>query len=197
MQSFGDYDKSTATCFLWPTQLLTYGSLPRPILTGPRVCPLHPLSFYTSHEPYENQVITYSLTFLVGAGGNASAQSAVIVIRGIATRQVNRRNELKLLLREILIGAAMGFVLSFCGFLRVFIFSRDFVASAAIGSCLFLIVVLATTIGAILPFILLRLGTDPAHAGPAVQVIMDIIGVATCCIVCTAAFAIFEGPPSI
>jgi magnesium transporter len=138
------------------------------------------------------QVIAYSLTFLVGAGGNASAQSAVIVVRGIATEQINRRNEMKLLWREVMVGAAMGLVVSFFGFLRVYLFSRDVVASLAIGSCLFLIVLVATSIGALLPFILQRLGTDPAHAGPAVQVIMDIIGVATCCIVCTAAFAAFD-----
>lgn len=138
------------------------------------------------HHP----VITFCLTFLVGAGGNASAQSAVLVVRGLATHEITRTNEARFLWREIIVGCAMGLVLSACGFLRVYLFSRDCVAALAIAACLFIIVVTATTIGTILPLILLKVGSDPAHAGPTVQVLMDIIGVSACCIVCSAAFAL-------
>lgn len=137
------------------------------------------------HHP----VITFCLTFLVGAGGNASAQSAVLVVRGLATNEVSRANELRILWREVLVGCAMGLVLSGCGFLRVYLFSHDTVASFAIAACLFIIVVVATTVGTMLPLLLQKVGSDPAHAGPTVQVLMDIIGVTVCCIVCTIAFA--------
>mmetsp|Transcript_20819 Transcript_20819/g.46946 ORF Transcript_20819/g.46946 Transcript_20819/m.46946 type:complete len:162 (-) Transcript_20819:134-619(-) len=44
--------------------------------------------------------IVYFLTMLVGAGGNAGNQSAVRIIRGIATGHVNKRNEIRWLRRE-------------------------------------------------------------------------------------------------
>jgi magnesium transporter len=91
-------------------------------------------------------------------------------VRGLATSEITQRNRLMLIWREFLTGCAMGVVLAALGFARVWLFSRDVVASFAIASTLLFIVVVATSVGALLPLLLLRVGSDPANAGPAVQV---------------------------
>jgi cation transporter-like permease len=55
----------------------------------------------------------------------------------------------------------------------------------AISLSLFLIVALSCVIGVVLPFVFLRLGMSPEHAAPAIQVIMDVLGVFLTCVVCS------------
>lgn len=118
-------------------------------------------------------ILTYSLTFLIGCGGNASAQTATIVVRGLATGQIHRHNKLKVLGRECLIGICMGVVLSLCGFARVyFFFGDDVQASIAVAVCLLILCVVATALATILPFALQRWSLDPAHSAPIVAVAM-------------------------
>jgi hypothetical protein len=54
----------------------------------------------------------------------------------------------------------------------------------AISLSLFLIVFLSALIGVVLPFLFLRFGSSAEHAAPAIQVIMDVLGVFLTCIVC-------------
>lgn len=135
-------------------------------------------------------ILTYSLTFLIGCGGNASAQTATIVVRGLATGQIGPRNKVKVLGREFLIGTGMGVVLALCGFCRIyFFFGGDVRASLAVSVCLMLLCVIATVLATILPLALHHWNVDPAHSAPTVAVAMDIIGVSISCVVFTAAFS--------
>ena len=56
----------------------------------------------------------------------------------------------------------------------------------AIAMSLFLIVALSAVIGVALPFVFLRFGAYAEHAAPAIQVIMDVLGVFLTCVVCSA-----------
>jgi Mg/Co/Ni transporter MgtE len=56
--------------------------------------------------------------------------------------------------------------------------------SIAIAGSLFIIVLSSTVIGTLLPLGMYFVGLDPAHAGPSIQVIMDVMGVAITCMVC-------------
>lgn len=58
-------------------------------------------------------------------------------------------------------------------------------SSLAIASTMFFIVVTATIVGTALPLGFNRLRIDPAHAGPTIQVVMDISGVLLTCIICS------------
>jgi hypothetical protein len=91
-------------------------------------------------------------------------------VRGMATGEILPQSFGLLVWREFLTGCAMGVVLAVLGFVRVWLFSRDVVAAFAIASTLLCIVVVATTVGALLPLMLLKVGSDPANAGPSVQV---------------------------
>eukprot|EP00039_Didymoeca_costata_P003548 m.68315 g.68315 ORF g.68315 m.68315 type:complete len:233 (+) comp11958_c0_seq1:280-978(+) len=133
-----------------------------------------------------NVVIVLFLTMLVGAGGNAGNQCAVHVIRGLAVGKVDgRKNVPGLILSEILTGACTASAMSIIAYLRVRGTSSTAANDAfAISMSLFIIVTSSCMIGTVLPLVLYHLGLDPAHAGPSIQVIMDVLGVAITCVVC-------------
>ena len=137
-------------------------------------------------------VVTLFLTMLVGAGGNAGNQSTVSVIRGLATGQVSRENALKVVLVESKMGVALGLVLAFVACARVLFTGGDLVSGMAIGSSVFCIVATSTLVGSALPILLHRNGIDAAHAGPAIQVVMDIAGVTITCLICASLFSLFQ-----
>lgn len=138
--------------------------------------------------------ITLFLTMVVGAGGNASNQVAVSVIRGLATGALSERGSknvspalvCKYIWREAALAFFMAASLGLAGYFRVSLTLGTAHHEAkqvmkAVGAAVFCIIVMACGIGTILPLLLRWIGSDPAHAGPAVQVIMDILGVQTMC----------------
>ena len=173
----------------------------------------------------ENIVITLFLTMLVGAGGNAGNQSAIRVIRGLATgeMEVTRECALRTVWQQARVGGLLGAALSVGGFARVMLTDLGgggdpvevaevagsiptgavdgepaaVVAAAAISLSLFAIVTTSTVAGTALPFALAAAGQDPANAGTTIQVCMDILGVVITCAVCSAVFAHFGGAAAV
>lgn len=132
----------------------------------------------------EHMIVTLFLTMLVGAGGNAGSQSAVNIIRGMATGRVTGFSAV---IPELVNGLVLATLLVFCGFARVyFLHAGTLDECLAVVASLFLIVATSVVIGAALPLMLDRCGFDGAHAGPLIQVVMDISGVWTTCVVCEA-----------
>ena len=64
-------------------------------------------------------------------------------------------------------------------------------ASPHPGASVFCIVAISTVVGAMLPITLHKIGIDAAHAGPAIQVLMDIVGVSITCIICAELFTYY------
>jgi len=135
----------------------------------------------------DHLIITLFLTMLVGAGGNAGNQSAILVIRGLATKEMEATGDSfrKVMVQQGSVGLLLGLGLSLGGFVRVYLTDDGNIAdSAAIALSLFVIVTSSVVAGAALPFGLAYAGLDPANAGTTIQVVMDIMGVTVTCIVC-------------
>ena len=98
--------------------------------------------------------------------------------------------------RELVMGLLLGIALFVVGFLRVSA-KFDVVSSLAIGVTLYVIVASATITGTLIPLGLNRLGIDPAHAGPTIQVVMDVSGVLLTCVVCSFFFGSVLEPEGI
>ena len=157
--------------------------------------------------------ITLFLTMLVGAGGNAGNQSAISVIRGLATGTIQPTFScaLETMWRQTRVGVALASVLSAGGFIRVLASRAAFadagdvgtlaaagtdpalVAAIGIATSLFAIVTASTLTGSALPFALAAAGQDPANAGTTIQVCMDVAGVVITCVVCSFVFEYFGG----
>ncbi len=131
-------------------------------------------------------IIAVFLTMLIGTGGNAGNQSATVVIRGLTTREISRRNAYKVFLREVSIGVLMSFVLSIVAFIRVYWSCHELLNAFIISFSLFLIVVTSMALGALIPIMLERFDMDPAHsAAPFLATLMDVLGVLIYCFVCS------------
>jgi len=144
----------------------------------------------------DHLVVTLFLTMLVGAGGNAGNQSAIHVIRGLATGSLDANSSddfAKTMLHQGGVGALLATGLAVAGFARVLLSTGSALDSAAISASLFLIVLASVGVGSALPFALARLGVDPANAGTSVQVAMDILGCAISCATCSFVLGTFAG----
>lgn len=134
----------------------------------------------------EHLVVTLFLTMLVGAGGNAGNQSAIKVIRGMATGSITPSlDSLQQVLRQqVMVAFILGTSLSAAGWVRVYVTNGSVINSLAIAFSLFLIVCTSVIVGTLLPFGLARAGQDPANAGTSIQVLMDVLGVLITCVSC-------------
>jgi magnesium transporter len=129
-------------------------------------------------------IIPMFLTMLIGTGGNAGNQSTAIVIRGLATGQISRKNSLKVLLKEFGASLFMSLILAIFSFFRVYMFKPDLISAFTVSIALFLIVVTSMLLGTLLPLLLERLNLDPAHsAAPFLATLMDILGVTIYCFI--------------
>ena len=142
----------------------------------------------------QHLVVTLFLTMLVGAGGNAGNQSAIKVIRGLATGTIsaNGTSMRRVLRQQAMVALLLGSGLSVAGWIRVFVTNGDATNSTAIAVSLFLIVCTSVMLGAALPFGLARAGIDPANSGTTIQVLMDCLGVLITCICCHYILDIFS-----
>lgn len=131
-------------------------------------------------------VIVAFLTMLVGAGGNAGNQAAVLVIRGLALGEITPSTSRAYLWDEAKMSVKLALVLVSVGFVRVLLFQYPLADAVAISASLAAIVMCSIVAGACLPLVLQRAGFDPAHAGATIQVLMDLFGVAITCAVCSA-----------
>ena len=135
-----------------------------------------------AHFIKQHVIVTLYLTMLVGAGGNAGNQAAVNMIRRLALKQ--DANCWKQTVMEFKVGWLLGTLLCGAGFARVYFIQGGVSDAIAISLSLFIITTFSVVIGTVLPLAIDRMGYDSAHAGPSIQVIMDILGVFTTCQVC-------------
>lgn len=141
---------------------------------------------------HRHPVVVYFLTMLVGAGGNAGGQSTVLVVRRLALEKHSESKThgshgtgLHIVLDQVGLGFRLACLLCAVSMLRCWLFQVVGLEMLAICMSIFCIVFTSSLLGSALPLILKRCGSDPAHAGAAIQVVMDITGVfLTCVIAC-------------
>lgn len=131
---------------------------------------------------FEDTILAYvSLVFflplLIDSSGNAGAQSATLMVRALATGDVEMKDWRNLIVRELAIAAALG------GTMALVVFPVGMMrggSDIALVVCItmFLVVIIGSLVGMSLPFLLSRLKFDPATAsGPLVTTISDAVGV--------------------
>lgn len=118
------------------------------------------------------------IPMLTGSGGNAGSQASTLVIRAMATDDINSKDWLKVLSKEMLVGLICGLVLGFVAFLKCYFFDKVSMDIAIVVSLAILfIIIMAKSIGSILPIVAKKLGADPAiMASPLITTIVDSLG---------------------
>lgn len=124
-----------------------------------------------------NLVLVFFLPLLVDSGGNAGSQSATLMVRALVTGDVVMRDWFSLLGREALValmlGATMAVAISIIGYVR-----GDAVVSLVLALSMMSVVMIGCVIGMSLPFVLNKLGFDPATgSAPLITSVCDVSGV--------------------
>lgn len=131
---------------------------------------------------YENAlsryvVLTAYIPMLMDTGGNAGSQASVSIIRAISLGEIEFRETLKALWKEVRVAVMCGITLAVCNFAKLLLFDRVPVTIALIVCMTLVVVVLfSKTIGCLLPLGAARIGFDPAvMASPLITTIVDAV----------------------
>ena len=140
---------------------------------------------YFEDEIAKAVVLALFVPLIISSGGNSGSQATSLIIRAMAVKEVSLSDWWRVLWRELIAGLALGGVLASIALIRILAWpSRDklygthYMLIAATVACSLLGVVLfGSLVGAMLPFILRRLGFDPAvSSAPLVATLVDVTG---------------------
>jgi len=121
--------------------------------------------------------IVFFVPLIMAIGGNVGNQSAIMVIRGLATGEVDVLEMGRRLRSELMVSLILGVVLSLAIFLISWIWFHDPKIGLVIAMALIAVVINAAMIGTSLPFLLKRFKIDPAVAtSPFISTSNDILG---------------------
>ncbi|HYM80386.1 MAG TPA: magnesium transporter [Candidatus Limnocylindria bacterium] len=131
-------------------------------------------------------VLSIFIPLIISSGGNSGSQASTLVIRAMALGEVRLSDWWRVIHREIAAGLALGGILGALGFGRVMLWQWMFqsygdhgvVVGLTIAGSLLGVVTFGTFVGSMLPFLLRRLGADPASASaPFVATLVDVTGI--------------------
>lgn len=140
---------------------------------------------YFEHEIERAVVLALFIPLVISSGGNSGSQASTLIIRSLALGEVRLQDWWRVLLRELSSGLMLGLVLGVIGFLRVFLFpppgtpegSAVLLLGLTLATSLAVTVLWGCVTGSMLPFVLRRLGLDPATASaPFVATLVDVAG---------------------
>ena len=117
------------------------------------------------------------MPMLMGTGGNTGSQAATLIIRGLATGEVETSDVLKILWKEVRVGFVIGFLLSIINFFRVWLIDGNGVMVAlTVCTAMVFIVMFAKILGSMIPLIVKKMKLDPALiANPAISSVSDMV----------------------
>jgi magnesium transporter len=130
-------------------------------------------------------VLALFVPLIISSGGNSGSQASTLVIRALAVGELRLGDVYRVVRRELLSGLALGCILGSIGFLRISIWSAfsslygpHWALVALTVACALVGVVLwGSLVGSTLPFVLRRLGFDPAtSSAPFVATLVDVTG---------------------
>ena len=140
---------------------------------------------------YEDQlakviVLAMFLPLMISSGGNSGSQASTLIIQAMAVGDVRLSHWWRVFRREIISGLSLGIILGIIGFIRIYVWHFIFphlygdhwiMVASTVSLSLIGIVLWGSLIGSMLPFILRRLGADPAtSSAPFVATIVDVTG---------------------
>ena len=140
---------------------------------------------------FENQisravVLALFVPLIISSGGNSGSQAATLVIRAMSLGEITLRDWWRVMKREIISGFLLGCILGGVGFLRIILWTTFsdiygphwFLIGLTVSSSLIGVVLWGTLSGSMLPFMLKKLGADPAtSSAPFVATLVDVVGI--------------------
>ena len=126
------------------------------------------------------------IPLVMSSGGNSGSQATSLIIRAMALGEIRLRDWWRIAVRELPTGLTLGAILGLIGFARVSLWQvlgifdygpHHVLVALTVGLALVGIVTFGSLAGSMLPFVLKRLGFDPASASaPFVATLVDVTG---------------------
>ncbi|HEU4587731.1 MAG TPA: magnesium transporter [Gemmatimonadales bacterium] len=152
------------------------------------------------HEISRAVVLALFIPLIISSGGNSGSQATSLIIRALALREVTLRDWWRVAMRELPAGLALGSILGVIGLIRVLLWQHIgwynygehyLLVAITVGTALVGVVLFGSLCGSMLPFLLKRIGFDPASASaPFVATLVDVTGLV---IYFTVALVILQG----
>ncbi len=131
--------------------------------------------------------LSFFVPLIISSGGNSGAQAATLVIRALATDDIKFSDWKSVFSREFISGILLGGLIGLLGFVTLIAWDmiagntvglETILTALVIGLSLLSIVLFGNFVGAMLPFILSKMGLDPAvSSAPFVATIVDVSGI--------------------
>lgn len=141
---------------------------------------------YFEGEIEKAVVLAMFVPLIISSGGNSGSQASTLAVRALALTELRLNDWLRVLGRELKSGLALGAWLGFIGFVRVAVWHylglynygpHHFLVGLTVWLSLIGVVTFGSVSGSMLPFILRRLGFDPAtSSAPFVATLVDVTG---------------------
>lgn len=131
-------------------------------------------------DSFEEVLITYGalrtfIPMLMGTGGNSGNQSSTLVIRGMATGEIQLMDWRRVFKKELYVSLIVGSLLAVVNLVRVMVFNKvGFDVAFVVSATMMLTVMAAMVVGGMLPLLAAKLKLDPAiMAAPLITTIVD------------------------
>lgn len=146
-------------------------------------------SALNSYETLLAQAVFLSafIPMIISSGGNTGSQAATLVIRALATGDIRLADWFMVFRREFFSGLVLGVLVGILGLIVTLVWGtfndmgtqeQLLYTSFAIGLSLICVVLYGNLLGSMLPFILSKLGLDPAvTSAPFVSTLSDVVGI--------------------
>jgi len=131
-------------------------------------------------------VLTIFIPLIISSGGNSGSQATSLIIRAMALGEVRLRDWWRVALRELPSGLVLGSILGILGVIRIVVWQQIWpgtygdhymLVAVVVGIALLGVVTFGSLAGSMLPFVLRRIGFDPASASaPFVATLVDVTG---------------------
>jgi magnesium transporter len=130
-------------------------------------------------------VLALFMPLIISSGGNSGSQASTLVIRALALGEIRLRDWWRIMRREIMVGLALGGILSVIGLIRIVVWHEIFhmygehflLIGLAVALSLIGVVLWGSLAGSMLPLLLRKVGLDPASASaPFVATLVDVTG---------------------
>jgi magnesium transporter len=117
------------------------------------------------------------MPIVASMGGNAGTQTLTVAVRGLATRELTTANKIRFFLKEVSVGLLNGLVFAVLLAAIVFVWFRNPGLAGVIGAAMVVNLLVAASVGTLVPLTLDRLKIDPAvSASVFVTTITDVVG---------------------
>jgi magnesium transporter len=134
-------------------------------------------SIISGYEATLKQVValTYFMPMISGMTGNTGTQSLSVVVRGLATNDLDKKDIFRVIMREFAVGLIIGITCGVLISIIAYVWQGNAMLGLVVGSSLFFTLIIGTLAGTIIPICLYKMKIDPAIAsGPLITTLNDI-----------------------